>query len=166
MKTTKSRMTVNKGGNGGVTFRATLPVAWIRKMGLDEDNKNLILEFKEDMIMIKKDNIFLVVTEDNNIIYDIEEVNLQERDQVVYESDIESLVETELDDGIHLDEKEDYETELDFYLSNVIREDFVTHCIDTQLDTVTLTQEAKIIIQEEVITRIKDRLKEGVLKLI
>ena len=105
---------------------------------------------------MKKD-IFLVVTEDGNIIMDIELKDIQERDQVVYDSDINFLVEMEMDDGIHLDEKEDYETERDFYLSNVIQEDYTNYSIDTQLDTVRLTEEAKIIIQDEVIDRIKEK---------
>ncbi len=52
METRKSKMTVNKGGNGGVTFRATLPVSWIRQMGLNEDNRDLKLEFDGEKITI------------------------------------------------------------------------------------------------------------------
>lgn len=45
-------MIVNKGGNGGSTFRATLPTSWIREMGLDEDNRNLKLEFDGEKITV------------------------------------------------------------------------------------------------------------------
>lgn len=52
METQKFIMTVNKGGSGGVTYRSTLPVDWVRKMGLGEDNKNLKLEFNGESITI------------------------------------------------------------------------------------------------------------------
>lgn len=133
MEVRKARMIVNKSGSGSSTFRATLPQTWVREMGLSEDVRDLILEFKEDAIMIKKDNIFLVVTEDNNIIYNIEESELESRDQAVYESDVESIVEAKLDEGY----KE------------------IDELIDDILDTITLTEEAKEVIKEEVENRIE-----------
>lgn len=43
---------VRKSGTGGTTFRATLPSTWIRRMGLDEENRNLKLEFDGSRIII------------------------------------------------------------------------------------------------------------------
>lgn len=52
METRKAKMIVNKGGNGGSTFRATIPTNWIRIMGLDEEKRNLKLEFDGSTITI------------------------------------------------------------------------------------------------------------------
>lgn len=52
----QARMIVNKGGSGGVTFRATLPSAWIRKMGLEEESRDLLLSFDGESITIKNAN--------------------------------------------------------------------------------------------------------------
>ena len=43
----------NKGGSGGYTYRATLPVDWIRAMGLNEENRELVLAFNGKEIIIK-----------------------------------------------------------------------------------------------------------------
>lgn len=52
METRKAKMIVNKSGSGNSTFRATLPTNWIRKMGLNEENRNLKLEFDGKSITI------------------------------------------------------------------------------------------------------------------
>lgn len=52
MEARKARMIVNTGGNGGSTFRATLPTNWVRKMGLSEDIRDLKLEFDGEKIVI------------------------------------------------------------------------------------------------------------------
>ena len=49
-----ARLIVNKDGRGSSTFRATLPQKWIRSLGLDEDNRDLTLEYVGDAIVIKK----------------------------------------------------------------------------------------------------------------
>lgn len=54
MESRTAKLIVNKGGAGGVTFRATLPNNWIRKMGLNEDRRNLKLEFDGEVIIIRK----------------------------------------------------------------------------------------------------------------
>jgi hypothetical protein len=48
-------MIVNRSGRGSSTFRATLPSEWIRKMGLDEGERGLILEFNGESIKINKE---------------------------------------------------------------------------------------------------------------
>lgn len=53
MRTKKTKLLANKGGSGGYTFRATLPVHWLREMGLNENNRDLKLEFDGKQIIIK-----------------------------------------------------------------------------------------------------------------
>ena len=55
-KDRKARMIVNKSGGergGSSTFRVTLPASWVRKMGLNENKRNLRLEFDGKEITIK-----------------------------------------------------------------------------------------------------------------
>lgn len=57
MKERKARLVVNKsGGTGkGSTFRATLPTAWVRQMGLGEEERNIKLKFDGKKVIIKKE---------------------------------------------------------------------------------------------------------------
>lgn len=49
-----ARMIVNKSGSGSSTFRVTLPSTWVREMGLDEQTRDLTIEFSGAEIKIKK----------------------------------------------------------------------------------------------------------------
>lgn len=104
-----------------------------------------------------KNIIFLLETEDKNIILNVGDMHIQPTDQLVYDEDIETLVEMEMNESRHLDYIEDYENELEFYLSNTA-EDSYTEYLKDILDTVTLTKEARIIIRDEVVDRIKERV--------
>ena len=53
MEVRKAKMIVNASGAGSSTFRATLPSTWVRKMGLDEEKRNLKLYFDGERIIIK-----------------------------------------------------------------------------------------------------------------
>ena len=53
MEKRKAKMIVNKSGGGNSTFRATLPNKWIREMGLNEENRELLLEFDGEKITIE-----------------------------------------------------------------------------------------------------------------
>lgn len=53
MEVRKAKMIVNASGAGSSTFRATLPSSWVRKMGLDEEKRNLKLYFDGERIIIK-----------------------------------------------------------------------------------------------------------------
>ena len=57
MRERKARLVVNKsGGTGkGSTFRATLPTAWVRQMGLGEEARDIKLEFDGKEIKIKNE---------------------------------------------------------------------------------------------------------------
>lgn len=52
MQAKKALLTVNKGGSGSSTFRATLPTSWIREMKLNEDTRNIKIEFDGTRIVI------------------------------------------------------------------------------------------------------------------
>lgn len=60
MEERKAKLLVNKSGGtasaAGVTFRATLPSKWIREMGLDENTREIQLEFDGERICITKIN--------------------------------------------------------------------------------------------------------------
>lgn len=53
----KARLIVNKAGSGSITFRATLPQSWIKRMGLGEDERDLQLYFDGKSITIKKSEV-------------------------------------------------------------------------------------------------------------
>lgn len=56
MEVRKAKMIVNASGAGSSTFRATLPSTWVRKMGLDEEKRNLKLYFDGERIIIKNND--------------------------------------------------------------------------------------------------------------
>lgn len=47
-------ITYNKSGSGSVTSRISLPITWLREMGVDENNREVIIEFKNNSIVISK----------------------------------------------------------------------------------------------------------------
>lgn len=47
-------VTFNKSGNGSYTPRVVLPIAWVREMGLDQDNKKIKAIFENGEIRIKR----------------------------------------------------------------------------------------------------------------
>lgn len=57
MERRKINLSTNKDGHGTVGFRISLPKKWVQQMGFDENNKNAIVEFDgEKIIIIKKKN--------------------------------------------------------------------------------------------------------------
>ncbi len=101
--------------------------------------------------------IFLVETEDENIIMGENVKNIVHGDQIVYQDDISRLVNMEMDENCHTDYPEDYDSLLEFYLSNVEEDSFVDWALPQILDTVQLTEAARRIIREEVACRIKEK---------
>lgn len=53
MEERKAKMVVNENGSGSITFRATLPTRWVRNMGLNENNRELLLRFDGEKISIE-----------------------------------------------------------------------------------------------------------------
>lgn len=46
----------SKSGSGSITTRINIPITWLRKLGVDEESREVILEFDEDRIIIRKNN--------------------------------------------------------------------------------------------------------------
>jgi len=53
MTTKQTKVIASKGGSGGATFKVTLPIAWLRKMGVNENNLDIELEYDESVNVIK-----------------------------------------------------------------------------------------------------------------
>lgn len=49
-----AKMIFSKNGNGFLTTKIAIPVPWVKKMNLTEDDRECILEFKDNQIIIKK----------------------------------------------------------------------------------------------------------------
>lgn len=47
---------VNKDGHNNLNYKINVPKKWIDKMGLSEVDRKVLLEFKENYIVIKKEN--------------------------------------------------------------------------------------------------------------
>ena len=58
IETRKRRLMINKaGGTAGkdsVNYRVSLPAPWVKSMGLNENDRELKLEFDGEKIIIKK----------------------------------------------------------------------------------------------------------------
>ena len=54
MERRKANIMFNKNGKGYTTTRITLPVPWIKEMGLNEFNKEVLIEYDNNKITIKK----------------------------------------------------------------------------------------------------------------
>lgn len=50
------KVNFNKGGNAGYSAKVTLPITWVRQLGLDQDNRDIKVTFleKEGKIIIEK----------------------------------------------------------------------------------------------------------------
>lgn len=54
MQERELNISFNKSGNGTYTPRISLPIAWIREMGIDQDNRKVNVTFEDGEIRIKK----------------------------------------------------------------------------------------------------------------
>lgn len=55
METRKANIIFNKNGKGNVTYKITLPVPWIKKLGFKENDKLAIILLTENEIIIRKE---------------------------------------------------------------------------------------------------------------
>lgn len=57
MKELKKKVNFNKGGNGGITPRLNLNLKWLSEIGVNEDNREVLVILDKDnkQIIIKKD---------------------------------------------------------------------------------------------------------------
>lgn len=54
MVTKVKKISYRKSGSGSLTPSITLPITWLRSMGIDENNRNIEVMFKDDKIILKK----------------------------------------------------------------------------------------------------------------
>lgn len=55
MKDTRSlKIIFSKGGSGSTTTRLTLPITYIKQLGITPEERDVIVELDEDKIIIKK----------------------------------------------------------------------------------------------------------------
>lgn len=56
MEERKLNIIFNKSGSGSINTKVSLPVTWIKQMGITKDNREVIAEFDEEKqkIVIKK----------------------------------------------------------------------------------------------------------------
>ena len=54
MEERELNISFNKSGNGSYTPRIALPIAWVREMGIDQDNRQVKVVFENNEITIKK----------------------------------------------------------------------------------------------------------------
>lgn len=80
----------------------------------------------------------------------------REYDIKITTDDLFELVETEMNEGCHEDYIEDYETELDFYLSNVKQDSYISSYLSEQFDD--LNTDDLINIANAVELEIKERI--------
>ena len=52
----KINMMFQKGGSGSVTTRLAIPKTWVDKMGVTQDEREVIVEFDGERIMVRKMN--------------------------------------------------------------------------------------------------------------
>lgn len=48
------KLIINKDGHGTINYKLSLPKTWINKMNLSEKNRNVIVSFDENKIIIEK----------------------------------------------------------------------------------------------------------------
>ena len=54
MENRNLKVSFNKSGSGSYTPRLSLPITWIREMGINEDDREVIVSLCEDFIMVRK----------------------------------------------------------------------------------------------------------------
>lgn len=110
----KARLIVNKSGGtaskGGVTFRVTLPSNWVRKLKLDEDNRNVKLYFDGKKIIIENNEEEIKML--NKILEDAKVKIEKEMAEMGYIDDTDET--DRFIDNLARDYEEEYEEKLDF----------------------------------------------------
>ena len=51
----KKKVNFNKGGSGSIAGRVILPAPWLRHLGINIEERDIVLELEGDKIIIKKD---------------------------------------------------------------------------------------------------------------
>ena len=103
--------------------------------------------------------IFLIQTEEGNIVNNITDFEVLKSDIIITENEITELVDIELDQNCHNDYLKDYENKLEFYLCNVVVSSYPDF-IQGKFDDRELNQKALEAIQEEVVEKIIERYSD------
>lgn len=48
------RIIFTKSGSGSISPKINLPIKWIRELGIDEENREVVLELKDNKITLSK----------------------------------------------------------------------------------------------------------------
>lgn len=56
MESRKMKMMFQKGGSGSVTTRLAIPKSWVDKLGVTQENREVIIEFDGEKVMVRKMN--------------------------------------------------------------------------------------------------------------
>lgn len=65
MERRRANIIFNKNGNGFLSTKIALPVPWVKNLKFDENNKNAIIEFDKNKIIIKKETIDMLLIKNN-----------------------------------------------------------------------------------------------------
>ena len=52
----KANIIFNKNGRGATTTRITLPVGWVKELGLNENDRQATIELNKNKIIIRKED--------------------------------------------------------------------------------------------------------------
>lgn len=52
----KLKISFNKGGNGSLCTRLAIPITWIRELGIDENDREVIVKLDDNKIIVEKSN--------------------------------------------------------------------------------------------------------------
>jgi hypothetical protein len=55
MEERKAKIQYAKSGRGSLTTRMTLPITWVRTIGVSEDDREVKISLKDNKIIIEKD---------------------------------------------------------------------------------------------------------------
>ena len=103
METRKAKLIATKGGSGSSTFRATIPSSWVRRMGLNEETRGLVLKFNGEKIIIENDKEENKVTgEEFMELYNCNPGKIEFEGTIYTESDLSAM------------DREDYEEVMEY----------------------------------------------------
>lgn len=54
MESRNMNIIFNKAGSGSISTKVSIPISWIRQMGISQDDRNVVLEFDREKIIIRK----------------------------------------------------------------------------------------------------------------
>ena len=89
MEFRKANIMFNKNGNGFSTTRISLPVTWVKKLNLSEENRQVLISLEKNKILIRKVEKEMLLIKEKNYKYmegNIADFKL-ENDVLLFETD-------------------------------------------------------------------------------